>query len=162
MSGTESDPVLRAARPDDDTFLLDVYASTRADELALTPWTTTQRDAFLRMQFEAQRQHYSQQHPEQELAVVELAGSPIGRLWVARKKTEIRILDLTIVPSHRGRGVGTRLLEDLMSEASGAGKELTIYVEGYNRSIGLFHRLGFLKTGESGFSHLLSWKKQSS
>jgi ribosomal protein S18 acetylase RimI-like enzyme len=162
MTGSESNLMLRAARPEDDAFLLDVYASTRADELALTQWTTTQRDAFLRMQFEAQRQHYGQQHPEQELAVVELAGSPIGRLWVARKKSEIRILDLTIIPSHRSRGVGTRLLENLMSEASGAGKELTIYVESYNRSIGLFHRLGFLKTGESGFSHLLSWKKQSS
>jgi ribosomal protein S18 acetylase RimI-like enzyme len=162
MSGPESNLVLRAARPEDEAFLLDVYASTRADELALTQWTTTQRDAFLRMQFEAQREHYSQHHPEHELAVVELAGAPIGRLWVARKEREIRILDLTIIPSHRSRGLGTRLLEEHMSEASGAGKELTIYVESYNRSIGLFHRLGFLKAGESGFSHLLSWKKQPS
>jgi ribosomal protein S18 acetylase RimI-like enzyme len=162
MSETESNLRLRPARTEDDAFLLSVYADTRAEELALTQWSDDQRAAFVKMQFDAQRDHYSHHHPEQALEVIELGDKAIGRLWLARKTNEIRILDLTIIPSHRSCGFGTRLLSDLIDEASRTGKELTIYVESYNRSIGLFHRLGFVKTGESGYSHLLSWRKQAS
>jgi GNAT superfamily N-acetyltransferase len=162
MSETVSNLTLRPAHPGDDRFLLEVYAEVRADELALTQWSAAQRDAFVKMQFDAQRDHYRLHHPEQQLEVIEHDGASIGRLWLARKEREIRILDLTIISSHRGRGLGTRLLAGLIEEATRTGKQLTIYVESYNRSTGLFHRLGFVKTGESGFSHLLSWRNQTS
>src|SRR3712207_8583920 len=48
--------------PSDDEFLLDVYASTRSEELAPVPWTDEQKRAFLRMQFDAQRGERSEEH----------------------------------------------------------------------------------------------------
>src|SRR5437588_12635383 len=56
----------RPAVKEDEAFLLDVYGSTRLDELALTNWDQTQKDAFVRMQFTAQQRHYSQQSPTAE------------------------------------------------------------------------------------------------
>ena len=54
---------LRPAGPDDYDFLVEVYGSTRAEELALVPWTNEQRDAFIRSQFNAQQEHYRKTYP---------------------------------------------------------------------------------------------------
>ncbi|MBL8252187.1 MAG: GNAT family N-acetyltransferase, partial [Candidatus Competibacter sp.] len=49
---------LRPIAFEDCDFLFRVYASTRAEELALTGWDETQKQAFLAQQFEAQHHHY--------------------------------------------------------------------------------------------------------
>ena len=45
---------LRAVAPEDEPFLAELYASTRADEMALVDWDAATKQAFLRQQFEAQ------------------------------------------------------------------------------------------------------------
>jgi len=40
------------------------------------------------------------------------------------------------------------------------GSRYAAYVESYNRSRGLFERLGFVKSGEQGYSYLLEWRPQ--
>lgn len=37
----------------DETFLIELYASTRAGEMAIVPWDTEQKQAFLQIQSEA-------------------------------------------------------------------------------------------------------------
>src|SRR5260370_40781357 len=44
---------LRDATAEDNAFLREVYASSRADEFALAPWSQEQREAFLDSQFQA-------------------------------------------------------------------------------------------------------------
>jgi len=149
---------LRTAAADDEEFLIRVYASTREEELALTPWDEAQRDAFVRMQFSAQQSHYKTHYPEAKQAVILLGGEPAGRIYLARLENEIKILDITIMPAQRNLGVGTSILRDLMAEAAAAQKPLRIYVESYNPSGRLFERLGFVKTGESGYSDLMEWR----
>lgn len=149
---------LRPVTSEDDPFLLAVYASTREEELARTNWNQWQRDAFLRMQLNAQHTHYREHHPEGEYQVIILDDVQIGRLYIARKQKEIRILDVTLLPQYRNRGTGTSMLNDLMAEAEENSKPLTIYIESFNRSLGLFLRLGFAKIGEHGYSHLMEWR----
>ena len=61
----QSAPVaLRAVASDDETFLLKVYASVRSDELSQVPWSEAQREAFIKMQFDAQQLHYRTHNPE--------------------------------------------------------------------------------------------------
>lgn len=152
---------LRPVAAGDEEFLVSVYASTRADELARVPWSEAQRAAFVRMQFDAQQLHYRTHNPAATHDVILLDQLPIGRLYVARRRDEIRILDITLLPEHRGRGVGTSLLKDLMGEAERAGLPLNIYVESYNRSRGLFERLGFKKVDrpeDDGVNYLFEWR----
>ena len=143
---------------EDESFLLGVYGSTRAEEIALTNWDQAQKDAFVRMQFTAQQLHYSQQYSKAEHLMVLLDGLSIGRLYIANIETEFRIIDITILPDYRSAGLGTQILKELMDEAKSMGLPLCIYVESFNRSHGLFARLGFVKTGESGYSDLLEWR----
>ena len=151
----------RAVLPEDSQFLLAVYGSTRAEELALTNWNQQQRDAFLKMQLDAQHVHYRGQYPAAQYLLVLLDTTPVGRLYIADKDTEIRILDVTILPEYRDCGIGTALVQDLMAHSSATGKLLSIYVETFNRSLGLFERLGFVRSGENGYSLLLQWNPQT-
>ena len=52
-SGADAAIALRPIRPDDRSFLLAVYASTREPELAAVPWDAAQKAAFVEMQFDA-------------------------------------------------------------------------------------------------------------
>ena len=110
------------------------------------------------MQFDAQQLHYRQHYPKGEYLIILLNGDPVGRLYVANIETEIRIIDITILPERRSAGIGTPIIQELMNEAKAVGKPLRIYVESFNPSRLLFERLGFVKTGESGYNYLLEWR----
>lgn len=152
----------RQVTPEDDAFLIAVYGSTRAEELALTNWDDSQRETFLRMQFGAQAAHYLEHYPGGEHFIIFADGEAVGRVYVANIEKEIRILDITLFPRNRGTGIGAPIIKELMAEAAGFGKPLTIYIESYNRSMGLFERLGFAKVGEHGYSHLMEWRSDLS
>ena len=149
---------LRPVTPEDEAFLLEVYASTRAEELSKVPWDEAQREAFLKMQFAAQQLHYQTHNPTATHDLILLDAHAIGRLYVARREREIRILDITILPDYRNQGMGTPLIEELMTEAAQAGKPLTIYVESFNPSLRLFERLGFSKIEDDGVNYLMEWR----
>jgi GNAT superfamily N-acetyltransferase len=145
----------RPIAPDDEGFLYQVYASTREDELAPLPWSAAEKQAFLTMQFHAQRRFYQENFLHASFLVILRDGCPIGRLYVDRRAEEIGIVDIALLPAHRRAGIGTRLLKDLIVEADAAGKPLRIHVERFNPALRLYERLGFARIGDSGvYFHL--------
>ena len=157
MSGPSTQPAnitLRPVSPDDYDFLVEVYGSTRAEELALTPWTTEQQQAFVRSQFAAQQDHYAQKYPTASHDIILSDNRPVGRLYVARLDQEIRIIDITLLPAERNAGIGSNLIKQLLDEANRSGKITRIYVEEFNPSLRLFQRLGFSPSEQHGI-HLL-------
>ena len=147
----------RAATREDEPFLMQVYASTRLEELDLTPWDQAQRDAFVSMQFHAQQHHYSVSFPQAEHQVILFDEDPVGRLYVARQERSIRILDITILPERRNAGIGVSILIELLKESKATAKPVQIYVESFNRSLRLFQRLGFIKVEENDYNFLMEW-----
>jgi len=139
-------------------FLARLYASTRMEELAVTVWSDAQKISFLQSQFDAQHAHYQKHYTGSEFFVVEQAGAAIGRLYLARWTSEHRIVDIALLPEHRGRGWGTALLFDLLDEAVAAGKAVTIHVEKFNPAMSLYRRLGFVAAGEEGAYDLMRWQ----
>ena len=171
MSGSENqrsfDPASIALRPvtaADDSFLYKVYAGTREPEMALTGWLPVQQQAFLRMQFNLQKESYKDQFPRADHVIILLAGQPVGRMMVDRtSEEEIRGVDIALLPRSRCSGVGTLLINSLLDEAAKTGKPFRIRVEKYNgRALSLYDRLGFLKT-EEGDTHIsMEWQPRQS
>ena len=145
---------LRPVQDSDDEFLLKVYGSTREQEMAQVPWTAEQKQQFVRMQYEAQKNHYAAQHPHASHEIICLEGDAAGRLYLDRTGEKFHILDITLLPEHRNRGAGSFLLGQIMAEAKEAGKPVSIFVETFNPSLRLFQRLGFTPIQQEGF-HLL-------
>ena len=75
--------------------------------------------------------------------VVLVDGVPAGRLYVDRTADEIRVVDITLLPEHRGAGVGESLLEPILDEGDRDGLPVTIHVERHNPALRLYDRLGF-------------------
>ncbi len=134
---------VRPATEDDREFLVGVYYSVREEELAQAPWSDEQKRAFVEMQFQAQHTDYHERFPAARYDVILLGEEPIGRLYVDRRPTEIAILDIALLPRHRGRGIGGRLLAELIAESEATAKPLQIWVEKFNRAQSLYRRLGF-------------------
>jgi ribosomal protein S18 acetylase RimI-like enzyme len=134
---------LRKITPPDESFLRVVYASTRTEELAQVDWNETQKDAFLQMQFDAQHAHYQTHYPTAEFLIIERAGEAIGRLYLARLPDEFRLIDIALLPQHRGQGIGSHLLRRILKEAEAAGKPVRIHVERTNPALHFYQRLGF-------------------
>ena len=108
--------MLRPQTDADRDFLEALYGSTRADELALVPWTDAEKAAFIAMQFHAQSDHYAKHYYDADFLVIERDGTPIGRLYLYRGETDIRIVDIALVPAARGGGLGTHLLTEILAE----------------------------------------------
>jgi ribosomal protein S18 acetylase RimI-like enzyme len=149
---------LRDVTADDDEFLVRVYGSTRQAELAMTGWNAAQCDAFIRMQFEAQQLHYRTHYPAGVHQVILLDTEAVGRVYTASLTDELHILDITVLPEYRNRGIGTRLLKRLLEQAASVGKPARIYVENFNPSQRLFERLGFTCVKVNGYQLLLEWR----
>jgi len=152
-AGTEN-ITLRPVGADDYDFLVELYGSTRAEEMALVPWTIEQKQVFIRAQFAAQQDHYTKKYPEASHDIIVLDDRPMGRLYVARLDQEIRIIDITVLSAERNAGIGSYLIRQLLDEANRAGKVTRIYVEEFNPSLRLFERLGFSPSEQHGI-HLL-------
>lgn len=149
---------LRPSAPTDEPLMFRVYAGTRETELAGVPWTDEQKNEFVAQQFAAQSAHYARHYTGMSSDVVLVDAEPAGRLLVARWPEEIRIVDVSLLPAFRGRGVGTGLLKDLQQEADATGKVLTIHVEKFNPALRLYERLGFVPVQDRQVYLLMEWK----
>jgi ribosomal protein S18 acetylase RimI-like enzyme len=107
------------------------------------------------MQFDAQDRAYREQNPDGSFDVIAVDGAPAGRLYVSRRASEIRIVDIALLHVHRGAGAGTGLLRDLIAEGERSGKAVTIHVERGNRARELYERLGFVEVAENGVYALM-------
>jgi GNAT superfamily N-acetyltransferase len=121
-------------------------------------WTPAQKAAFLLQQFQAQHAFYQEQYKDTRFDVILQEDEPIGRLYVARWRDEIRIVDIALLPEHRGTGIGTAIVRGLLAEAAAVGKPVRIHVERLNPARRLYDRLGFVPIEDKGVYWLMEWR----
>jgi ribosomal protein S18 acetylase RimI-like enzyme len=148
---------LRASTPDDREFLAAVYASTRPAELALLAWSPDQQAAFVASQSRIQQQAYADQYPGASFAIVEVDGTPAGRLFVARDERELRVVDIALLADFRGAGIGTQLIGDVIAEAAARGLGVGLCVDLGSPAQRLYERLGFAVVGTSELQTSMRW-----
>jgi len=155
MKNEKVDLLLREATPEDEPFLLDVYASTRSEELEGFGWSDDQKHAFIKMQFLARERSY----PRVDSRIILLNGRPIGRMLVDRGDASILLRDIAVLTEYRNRGLGSRLIQELQKEATSAGKPIQLHVVATSPAVRLYERLGFRSTGnEPGAAYLeMKW-----
>jgi ribosomal protein S18 acetylase RimI-like enzyme len=106
--------------------------------------------------------HYQQHYADAEFLIILSYGVPIGRLYVARWKDEMRIVDISLLPQYRNAGIETKILRDLMAEAEAADKPIRIHVEKFNPALRLYEGLGFTAIEDKGVYLFLEWSAERS
>jgi ribosomal protein S18 acetylase RimI-like enzyme len=144
--------VLISKTQDDESFLLDLFYEARADEFLPLGLPKSALEQLLSMQFRAQAVGYASQFPNADDKVVWSDGSRVGRLLVDRTGSAIQLVDIALLSTFRGQGLGTRLIEELISEGKSRGVPLRLHVRGSNPAARLYERLGFVATGGDGLN----------
>ncbi|WP_161630606.1 GNAT family N-acetyltransferase [Pseudoduganella violaceinigra] len=138
----------------DQAFLRELVASTRPD---LSILDRAIGEMLVRMQYDAQVSDYRRRFPGMEESIVLVDGVTAGRLYVARSRAEIRLVDISLLPAYRGCSIGGQLLARLQDESAGAGLPLRLHVLQGNPAEELYRRLGFRPGEEEGMYLAMEW-----
>ena len=144
---------LREATPDDEPFLFEVYASTRIEELEGLGWNDDQKLAFISMQFLARERST----PRADNQIIFFNGHPVGRILVDRSEAGILLRDIALLTEYRNTGIGSRLIQDLIKEATSAGKPIQLHVVASSPAVRLYERLGFSRIGDEAAYLEMQW-----
>lgn len=148
---------IRPIKSQDESFLFELYASTRYEEIAKWGWEKAEREAFLRMQWTAQNQSYRMQFPNLRQQLVLIHDERAGRILTCRTKHEFILVDITLLPSYCGLGYGSMLIETIKEEAKRHAKPIRLAVRNDNRAKRLYVRLGFTCTEEDDMYSRMEW-----
>lgn len=156
----ESGLALRPATDEDLPFLRDLYAESRATELAAMPWPAQAKRAFCESQFVLQHRHYVAHYVPAAFLIVLHRGEAVGRLYLHAAAREMRIIDVLLAAAARGRGIGSALLRWVQAAAVRSGAEaLSLHVMQTNRgAFELYRRLGFLECGAEDGHLRMAWR----
>jgi ribosomal protein S18 acetylase RimI-like enzyme len=153
---------LREAGEDDDEKLFSLFAASRDDLLAaISNLDDAQRETLLRHQFQAQRHQYRYQFPHAQRDLIIVQGEVIGQMLVAPMDGDLHLVDLSLLPEFRNRGIGNALLQDLLARAAGENKRVTLHVLQGNPAVRLYARLGFSRAGEQDIYWRMEWAPAS-
>jgi GNAT superfamily N-acetyltransferase len=141
-AGLSLRPVIDADRP----FLERLYRLVRWDEFAPTGWPDATKTAFLAQQFDFQRRQYEQLYGGAELHLIVQGDEPIGRIYVDRTGRDLVLIEISLLPEWRGRGIGAALLEQLQQEVgAGLRDRVSLQVTPENPARRLYQRMGFVE-----------------
>ena len=147
---------LRPIVENDIVFLRHLYSTTRFD-IAQLPITDEEKSQFFSHQFQAQHIHYQRFYSDANFDIVLSGGTRIGRLYVQYGSTEIRVIDITILPEHRGCGVGTKFMRNVLDRAELESIPVRLRVEPNNPALRWYTRLGFKQIAEEQTHWHMEW-----
>lgn len=134
---------LKPITKDDEPFLYEVYVSTRRKEIDSWGWSAEQIQHFLEMQWCAQQTSYRQQFPDASHCIILSDDKYVGRLLTENLPEHHHLIDISILPSFQGKGVGTFLITQLQQKAKEENKSMILQVFQTNPARALYERLGF-------------------
>ncbi|MCF7221537.1 GNAT family N-acetyltransferase [Lysobacter sp. TLK-CK17T] len=149
---------LRHATDPDLPWLRRLYAATRAQEMAQLPWPEAVRQTFLDQQFDLQHRHYVTHYGDGDFLIVEDADGPVGRYYLHRSTPEHLIVDISLLPERRNRGIGAALIAASQAHACAEGCGMHLHVAVHNPAARrLYERLGFVVITTEGAHHRMRW-----
>jgi ribosomal protein S18 acetylase RimI-like enzyme len=149
---------LRTLTADDMPQVLRIYTASRDGDPVLTLWPQDQLGAFLQSQCHAQHQHYTQHFAGAEFKLLELDGQVAGRLYWHVLPSALHLIEITVLPEFRARGLATLLVQHLQGLAAQRNVPLALNVACTNhRALALYQRLGFALGDTNGMHHDMQW-----
>lgn len=149
--------LLRSISPEDETFLYKLYASVRQEEVTAWGWAPEQADVFLHMQWVAQRSSYAMQFPYAVHCIISQDQESVGQCYVDYTEANLRLIDISIMPNCRNRGIGSVIIKNLQQEARQRCVPMLLSVTPENPAHRLYERLGFIITGVTDMYVSMQW-----
>ena len=136
----------RKAGPDDYDFV------RRVHHLGLREYV---EDFFGAWDEPYQDERFAGQYKAEEAWIILRDGTAVGWLGKRALPEEIFLTELYVAPEHQNRGIGTRVLRDLIAEAGRGDKTVILGVMKNNPSRRLYEREGFEMAGENEYKYFM-------
>lgn len=141
---------VRPMEPRDEIVFRRLFAQVREPELRAATWPAADKKLFCDSQYTLQDRHYRQHYADFEPWAICRDDTVIGRLYLATFDDLLILMDITIAVSERGKGIGSTLLFDVISQADVQGREMRLHVEPDNPARRLYRRMGFIELEQGG------------
>ena len=143
--------ICRLEGPEDEPFIHRLLIDTLTDQLGASGWPDEVRERLLEEQYRIRRQGYHASAAGRPGTIVLVDNEPIAWYVAAEFDDEIQLVNLVVQRMHRGKGIGTEILQKLIADSDRSGKDLRLSVALNNqRATDLYARLGFHRTGTDG------------
>lgn len=142
----------------DREFLFQLFVSTSGKVLASL--SQAERTQLLRMQFKGQCHQHHQDYPAATREIILVDGCPAGRLTLDRGPVRLHLIELSLLPEYRLRGIGGRVLAELIRESERGELPLSLQVDVDNPVSSYYHRLGFVEQEQRGFYRCLQRRSE--
>jgi ribosomal protein S18 acetylase RimI-like enzyme len=148
----------RPARQEDEHLLFALFAEEKRRELVAFGVPAAQAEMLVDVQYRGRRLTYSSQYPQAEDWIL-LAedGTPVGRLLTDRKPGRWRVIDIAVLPEHRGKRLATEALRECQACCQKSGSSLALQVAQGNPARRLYERLAFRVINEDTHSVHMVW-----
>jgi GNAT superfamily N-acetyltransferase len=149
----------RPIQDSDKEFLYQLFLTTREEEFSYLDWSGGDKDHLLRGQFEAQSLSYQMNFLGASFRIIQLDSEDIGRLYADRQDDCLYIIDLTITPTHKAKGLGSDIVGALLNEAHGGKVPVKLKVAKNNpAALWYQNRFGFAATQDLGHYWAMEWR----
>lgn len=145
-----SSVTLRPICATDRDFLFSVFCSARSELIEALDLPDIQKEQLMRIQFQAQEDAYKKRFPNAAFDLLLVDGKPAGCFYAQRGPESFVLIDITLLPEQRNRGIGGTLVQQLLADARAAGKPLNAHVRKDNPAWRLWERLGFRIVSDNG------------
>jgi ribosomal protein S18 acetylase RimI-like enzyme len=98
-----------------------------------------------------QRASFAGWFKPREVSIIVAAAADVGWMQQRQERDAIFLGYLYVIPSMQGRGIGTHVIQQLLSKAGEQSQAVTLAVMKINRARNLYERLGFRITGEDEY-----------
>jgi ribosomal protein S18 acetylase RimI-like enzyme len=148
--------ICRLENPDDESFIRKLMIETLAGQLDACSWHDEIRESLLDAQYRIRRAGFRASAGNQPGTIVLIDGEPVAWYIAADFDDEIRLVNLVVANQHRGKGLGSAILRQLLIHSDHSGKTLRLSVAINNpRAAELYARFGFRRTGDDGVHHFM-------
>ncbi len=139
---------LRPATPDDSDILFRIHRAAMGEylEQAFGPWTE-----------EFDREQHEQWLSAGRAQVILVGDEIAGALDVEWRADAALLYRIGIDPPFQGRGLGTAIVRDLLTECGERRLPARLHVFPHNPARHLYERLGFRETGRDAASIVMQW-----
>lgn len=142
MAATVPNLTRRPVQDSDRALLHELFADAHAPLFLLEPEVA--RD-LVDLQVRAQEREYAVAYPRATHEILVVDGTPVGRLVLDDAPGCVRVVDLCVASAHRGRGIGSAVLRDVVRAAQSDGRTVRLSVwSGNTGARRLYESCGFV------------------
>jgi len=134
---------LRNKDEHDLEFLFQLFGEIKITELNINDWPEQMKNQLVSMQYNAFEQTIKNEYPNANDFVIMVNSEKAGRLQLENNASSLRIINISLLPAFQKKGIGAKIIKDILAEADLKKKPVYLEVDKVNPAFNLYSRLGF-------------------